>query len=191
MPRFGVARSSLSTSTNSLGILPTSRRDSVRIDKKPHEMHRAPVLSMSGSIYQGFPFGPGCCATGRCSDGNSVTLPSVTPYKFLIDHDVEKVAAQLSRKRVLTLEKVGLPDEADDKDILRTAWERRCRIVTANGKDFLPAMQRFLSQTQIRVCHDLFGLVVLPGGCLGPRLLRATSKGWRCGCEAAAEVPIL
>lgn len=36
--------------------------------------------------------------------------------------------------------------------------------MTANGEDFRRQILRFQSQTKKKVCHELYGLVVLPSG---------------------------
>jgi hypothetical protein len=106
----------------------------------------------------------------------------VPPYHFLFDRDVEAAADALPASRVLTLERVGLPATATDEAIIDKASEKRCIIVTANGRDFLPAPLQYIKQSRRRVCHDLNGLVVLPTG-LEPqrRLLREAPQRMRFG----------
>jgi hypothetical protein len=85
-------------------------------------------------------------------------------YKFLFDRDASKSSGLFPAKRVWTLAKVGIPEDADDSEIVRKAWDHRCTIVTSNGEDFRQEILRFQSQTKKKDCHELYGLVVLPSG---------------------------
>jgi hypothetical protein len=109
----------------------------------------------------------------------------MSPYRFLLDRDVQAVADALPASRVLTLEKVGLPTTASDDAIIDVACERRCIIVTANGRDFRPKAVAYIRQSSRRSqgrCHDLSGLVVLPSGLeTQRRLLREAPRRMRYG----------
>jgi uncharacterized protein DUF5615 len=86
----------------------------------------------------------------------------MTGHRFLLDHDCQRAAVLLPERRVLSLADVGLPENASDQKIVEAAWEYECVIVTANGRDFLERIKRFLGTTKKKDCHDLWGLVVLP-----------------------------
>jgi hypothetical protein len=88
----------------------------------------------------------------------------VIGYRFLVDRDVSKVAAHLPHKRTLTLDDVGLPEEATDSQIVEEAYERRCTIVTGNAGHFKAEMLRFMRVQKQKQCYDLNGLLVLPSG---------------------------
>jgi hypothetical protein len=88
----------------------------------------------------------------------------VRGYRFLVDRDVSKIAEQLPRKRTLTLDDVGLPENATDPQIVEAAYERRCIIVTANREHFVAEMERFMRVQKRKQCYDLSGLIVLPSG---------------------------
>jgi Domain of unknown function (DUF5615) len=84
------------------------------------------------------------------------------PYRFLIDRSSARASELFPSRRVRSLEDVGLPENASDAAIVEKAWEQECIIVTANGKDFLLAIERFQKKEMQNDCHDLFGLVILP-----------------------------
>jgi len=86
----------------------------------------------------------------------------LSPYKFLIDNDSSSTAKYFPRKRVITISQAKLEPNALDAKVVERAYDLECIIVTANGQDFEAAMRKFLSRTQRKDCHDLFGLVVIP-----------------------------
>ena len=88
----------------------------------------------------------------------------MTGYKFLVDRDVSKIASRLPRKRTLTLERVELPEDADDSEIVQEVYDRKCIIVTANGEHFVRKMLLFMRVQKKKQCYDLNGLIVLPSG---------------------------
>ena len=98
--------------------------------------------------------GVGCAEEGR----------NLIGYRFLVDRDVSKIAAQLPRKRTLTLDDVGLPENAPDSRIVEEACERKCIIVTGNREHFASEMILFMRVQKKKQCYDLNGLVVLPNG---------------------------
>jgi len=114
-------------------------------------------------------------------------MGAMRSYKFLIDRDVEKVASLFPRGRVLTLQKLRLPENASDQEIVRAAWERECIIVTANGDDFISAIHEFQKKTKEKECHELNGLVVLPNEWeTQRRLVKDAEKKLRFGSEKVA-----
>ena len=109
------------------------------------------------------------------------------PYRFLFDRDVQAAADALPPSRVLTFSGVDLSESANDEDVIDAACTRGCIIVTANGRDFLPAAVKYIRQSSRRSqgrCHDLRGLVVLPTGLeTQRRLLRQGPQRMRHGGE--------
>lgn len=85
-------------------------------------------------------------------------------YKFLFDRDAAKAANLFPIGRVVTLEQVGLPENAKDAEIVRVACNRHCIVVTCNGDDFVKEFNSYLGQTKKVECHDMYGLVILPNG---------------------------
>ena len=83
-------------------------------------------------------------------------------YNFLLDRNVEHLAPLFPKKRVKTASQVRLAPAAPDKDIVEKAWLRQSIIVTADSKDFQPAMEKFQRHKGGRWCSCLFGLIVLP-----------------------------
>ena len=83
-------------------------------------------------------------------------------YNFLLDRNVEHLESLFPRGRAKTATKERLPPSASDRDIVEQAWLRQSTIVTADIKDFRPAMVKFQRQQGRRPCGCLFGLIVLP-----------------------------
>ena len=65
-------------------------------------------------------------------------------------------------KRVVTFAQAKLNPAAPDSQVVATAREMGCMIVTANGPDFEKEIKQFLQKSQRKDCYDLFGLVVIP-----------------------------
>lgn len=86
----------------------------------------------------------------------------MSEYRFLIDRSADSVRTLFPRKRVHTLERLGLPEDASDARIVRVAWQKRCILVTANGDDFVHEIENFQKKQMRRECHELYGLIVLP-----------------------------
>jgi len=106
------------------------------------------------------------------------------PYRFLIDRSSARARELLPSRRVRSLEDVGLPENASDEAIVAKAWEQECIIVTANGKDFLLAIDRFQKKEMQNDCHDLFGLVILPNAYEAQRrVIRGVEGRLRLGRE--------
>jgi hypothetical protein len=106
------------------------------------------------------------------------------PYRFLIDRSSAKASELFPSHRVRSLEDVGLPENASDASIVEKAWEQECIIVTANGKDFLLAIERFQKKQMQNDCHDLFGLVILPNAYEAQRrVIRQVQGKLRLGRE--------
>lgn len=97
-------------------------------------------------------------------------------YRFVFDRDSEGASDVFSKSRVVTLDALGLPPRAPDEDVIAAAAERKCILVTANGKDFVQKAMKYIAQSSRRrtgSCHDLSGLVILPTGLeIQRRLLR-------------------
>ena len=89
---------------------------------------------------------------------------TVTGYKFLIDRDAAKAAQFFPARRIVTLQDIGLPENARDSEIVRMACDRKCIVVTCNGDDFIREFNSYLAQSKKLECHDMHGLVVLPNG---------------------------
>jgi hypothetical protein len=68
------------------------------------------------------------------------------------------------RKRTKTLADVGLSERARDSEIVGEVWDRNLTIVTGNGDDFVREINIFQGRTTRAICHDLYGLIVLPNG---------------------------
>lgn len=86
----------------------------------------------------------------------------MTSYKFIIDNNCRNAAKFFPSRRIVTLEKAGLNARASDREIVEVASDRRWIVVTANGDDFIAEIKRYLSQSTKLVCHDLYGLVIIP-----------------------------
>jgi hypothetical protein len=88
----------------------------------------------------------------------------VRPYRFLVDACVAKAGPLIptSADRVLYLRDVGLLENASDAAIVERAAVEDAIIVTANGRDFLRAIDSYQRKEMRDQCHDLFGLVILP-----------------------------
>jgi hypothetical protein len=88
----------------------------------------------------------------------------VSPYRFLIDRSTAKAGALFPdpRRRVLYLHDVGLAENAPDSAIVERASEFQSIIVTANGRDFVQAIDTFQQKQMRDQCHDLYGLIILP-----------------------------
>jgi len=67
-------------------------------------------------------------------------------YNFLLDRNVEHLESLFPRGRAKTATKERLPPSASDRDIVEQAWLRQSTIVTADIKDFRPAMVKFQRQ---------------------------------------------
>lgn len=101
----------------------------------------------------------------------------MSEYRFLIDRSANSAAVLFAGKRVRTLEKVGLPENASDAEIVRIAWEHRCIMVTANGDDFVREIEKFQRKQMEKECHELYGLVILPNESANQeRLMRQLQK---------------
>jgi hypothetical protein len=83
-------------------------------------------------------------------------------YRFLIDNDSTASASFFPKGRVVTLHQAGLEPSASDADVVVTAYNLGCIIVTANGPHFEAEMRKFLAKTKRKDCHDLYGLVIIP-----------------------------
>jgi len=83
-------------------------------------------------------------------------------YRFLIDNDSQSASVYFPEKRVVTFAQAKLNPAAPDSDVVATAREMECIIVTANGPDFEKEIKQFLQRSQRKDCFDLFGLVVIP-----------------------------
>jgi hypothetical protein len=83
-------------------------------------------------------------------------------YRFLFDSDSQGAAQFFPRRRVVTYKRAKLAFSAPDAEVVATAHEMRCIIVTANGLHFEQEARRFLQKTQKKSCHDLYGLIVIP-----------------------------
>ena len=70
-----------------------------------------------------------------------------------MDNNCAKAAACLPKRRTLTLKQARLSPDATDREIVKTASDRKWIIVTSNGDDF---------QSTKHTCHDLAGPVILP-----------------------------
>jgi hypothetical protein len=88
----------------------------------------------------------------------------VRPYRFLIDRSVAKAGSLIptSSNRIVHLREVGLPEDAADSVIVESAALEQAIIVTANGHDFLNAIDRYQKKQMQRECRDLYGLLILP-----------------------------
>jgi hypothetical protein len=107
------------------------------------------------------------------------------PYRFLLDRDVSKISSAFPRGRTRTIAGVGLPNDASDAKIVRTAWDGEYIIVTANGNDFKREILKFQRQTKRNDCRELRGLVVLPCGYEKQRrLLYEVEQRLRLGSES-------
>ena len=89
---------------------------------------------------------------------------SVRPYRFLVDRSVAKAGSLMpaSAGRVLHLQDVGLPENAADSAIVELAADEQTIIATANGRDFLRAIEAYQKKQMRGECHDLYGLLILP-----------------------------
>lgn len=89
---------------------------------------------------------------------------SVRPYRFLVDRSVAKAGSLIptSADRVLRLRDIRLPENAADSVIVERAADEQLIIVTANGRDFLGAIETYQKKQMWDECHDLYGLLVLP-----------------------------
>ncbi len=67
-----------------------------------------------------------------------------------------------SAGRVLHLQDVGLPENAADSAIVESAADEQTIIATANGRDFLRAIEAYQKKQMRSECHDLYGLLILP-----------------------------
>jgi hypothetical protein len=83
-------------------------------------------------------------------------------YRFLIDNDSQSASVYFPEKRVVTFAHAKLSQDAPDSEVVATAREMECTIVTANGPDFEKEIKQFLQKSQRKDCFDLFGLVVIP-----------------------------
>jgi hypothetical protein len=89
---------------------------------------------------------------------------SVRPYRFLVDRSVAKAGSLMpaSAGRVLHLRDIGLPENAADSAIVESAADEQTIIATANGRDFVRAIEAFQKRQMWADCHDLYGLLILP-----------------------------
>jgi hypothetical protein len=85
-------------------------------------------------------------------------------HGFLLDRDVAKAKDLFPAKRTKTMEDVGLPPDAPDSELVFEAWNRKLILVTGNGKDFKREIEHFLRGTKRKLCHEVYGLLVLPNG---------------------------
>jgi hypothetical protein len=83
-------------------------------------------------------------------------------YRFLIDNDSQAASVYFPEKRVVMFTQAKLNPAAPDSQVVATAREMGCTIVTANGPDFEKEIKQFLQKSQRKDCYDLFGLVVIP-----------------------------
>ena len=83
-------------------------------------------------------------------------------YRFLLDNDSHAASVYFPEKRVVTFAQAKLNQAAPDSEVVATAREMECIIVTANGQDFEREIKQFLQKSQRKDCFDLFGLVVIP-----------------------------
>jgi predicted nuclease of predicted toxin-antitoxin system len=83
-------------------------------------------------------------------------------YNFLLDRNVEHLALYFPKQRVKTASQEGLPPSASDTAVVEKAWLRQSVIVTADIKDFRPAIVKFQRQKGRNPCGCLFGLIGLP-----------------------------
>ncbi len=83
-------------------------------------------------------------------------------YKFLIDNDSRAASVYFPEKRVVTFAQAKLNEAATDSEVVATARELGCTIVTANGPHFEKEIKQSLQKSQRKDCYDLFGLVVIP-----------------------------
>jgi hypothetical protein len=109
-------------------------------------------------------------------------MAEVSHYGFLFDRDVVRAASLFPRKRARTTLELGLPEAATDEQIVKVAWEHQLTIVTGNGEDFIREILNHQRGTQIKLCFDMNGLVILPNGFeLQKRSLRDVEKRLRFG----------
>ena len=81
-------------------------------------------------------------------------------YRFLIDNDSQSASVYF-QKRVVTFAQAKLNQAAPDSEVVATAREMECIIVTAN--DWTPkGIKQFLQKSQRKDCFDLFGLCPAP-----------------------------
>jgi len=110
-------------------------------------------------------------------------------YRFLIDNDSQAASRYFPQKRVVTFAQAKLNQAAPDSEVVATAREMECIIVTANGPDFEREIKQSLQKSQRKDCFDLFGLVVIPNpGATQERVLPGLSgklriKGKRISWE--------
>ena len=83
-------------------------------------------------------------------------------YRFLIDNDSQSASVYFPEKRVVTFAQAKLNEAAPDSEVVATARELGCTIVTANGPHFEKEIKQSLQKSQRKDCYDLFGLVVIP-----------------------------
>ena len=93
---------------------------------------------------------------------------------------------------MVTFAQAKLNQAAPDSEVVATAREMECIIVTANGPDFEREIKQSLQKSQRKDCFDLFGLVVIPNpGATQERVLPGLSgklriKGKRISWERMA-----
>jgi hypothetical protein len=85
-------------------------------------------------------------------------------YRFLVDNDCRGAVSLLPNGRALNLADVGLPENAADEQIIVEAAEHDFFIMTANGRDFVDKLNRYVETSSYKSngCHDASGLVVVP-----------------------------
>jgi hypothetical protein len=86
----------------------------------------------------------------------------VSPYRFLIDRSVAKSRSLFPERRVLSLQDADLSEKAADAGIVERAADLQAIIVTANGRDFLQAIEAHQKKHIRDECQDLYGLIIVP-----------------------------
>ncbi|WP_370655575.1 DUF5615 family PIN-like protein [Candidatus Binatus sp.] len=98
------------------------------------------------------------------------------PYRFLFDECVRDAAEYFPKARVISRANIKLKDGASDEAVVEAAYKAEAIIVTANGKDFIRIMDRFLKKQMVKFCRDLNGLVVIPNPIQQHVLRRAAER---------------
>jgi hypothetical protein len=86
----------------------------------------------------------------------------VSPYRFLIDRSSAKAHSLFPDRRTLSLGEANLSEETSDAAIVERAAELQAIIVTANGRDFLQAIETHQKKHIRDECQDLYGLIIIP-----------------------------
>lgn len=88
---------------------------------------------------------------------------------FLLDKDSHHLAAVIGG---ITYAQADVPEQHEDLQIVEKAWDLERTIVTCNQSDYVRDIYKFQRKQQESICHDLYGLLIVPN----PRL--ETERLW-------------